>query len=232
MSDVVTYEQLEKAIGYSFHNEDLLRQALTHRSFLNEHPEFTLGHNERLEFLGDAVLELAVTELLYREYTETSEGLMTNYRAALVKGSHLAEVGKRLGLYKFIALSRGEREDESSVEYITANAVEALIAAIYLDSDLEQAIQFVYRFVATDLTEIIQKKLYIDAKSLLQELLQEEVSVTPRYELLKSWGPDHDKLFEVQVYQDSEVLASGQGKSKQKAEQAAAEEVLKKRGLR
>jgi len=232
MPDFSAYTELEKRIGYTFSNKKLLQQALTHRSYLNENPDYQLSHNERLEFLGDAVLELAVTELLYREYPDVPEGLMTNYRAALVKGSHLAEVGQKIELYPSILLSKGEKEEVSSVEYITANAVEALVAAIYLDSGLEQAIQFIYRFIAPDLSEIIEKKLYIDAKSLLQELMQEEHSITPTYEITRSWGPDHDKMFEVQVCLGEKTLAKGQGKSKQKAEQAAAELVLKQKGLR
>ncbi len=232
MSKSIRYSELERKIGYSFQNKDLLIQALTHRSYLNEHPDFELGHNERLEFLGDAVLELSVTEYLYQEYPDTSEGSMTNYRSALVKGSHLAEVATQFPLEDYILMSRGERTDTTSRAYITANAVEALIAAIYLDSGMESAIQFVYRFIAPDLTDIIDKKLFIDPKSLLQEVIQEKHTITPEYQVVRSWGPDHNKMFEVIVLVGENEFGRGTGKSKQKAEQSAAENALETQGLR
>lgn len=232
MSEEIRYSELEHKIGYTFKNKDLFVQALTHRSYLNENPDFSLGHNERLEFLGDAVLELAVTEYLYEEYPGTTEGAMTNYRSALVKGAHLAEVATQFPLEDYILMSRGERTDITSRAYITANAVEALIAAIYLDGGMEAAIQFVYRFIAPDLAEIIDKKLFIDAKSLLQETAQEQQSITPQYEVVRSWGPDHNKMFEVIVRIGEKESGRGTGKSKQKAEQSAAENALEIQGLR
>lgn len=229
--EISQLQSFEQKIGYEFTNKDLLVEALTHRSFLNENPSFGLPHNERLEFLGDAVLELAVTEYLFTEYRDKSEGEMTNYRAALVKGEHLAKVAKQFDLEFYLQTSRGEKNDPNSKAYVTANAVEAVIAAIYLDSGIEQAIQFVYRFIVADLHEIIEKKLFIDAKSLLQERLQESEGVTPKYEVVKDWGPDHDKTFEVAVFSGEKELARGVGPSKQKAEQKAAEGALEEHNL-
>ncbi len=224
--DQTKITEFEQKIGYTFTNQDYLREALTHRSFLNENPDFELPHNERLEFLGDAVLELAVTEYLYQEYPDTAEGVLTSYRAALVRGAHLAEVAKRFELEEFLQMSRGEENDKASKAYITANAVESLIAAIYLDASLEQAVQFVFRFIIPDLQDIIENKSFIDAKSFLQEKIQERNSVTPSYRVINDWGPDHDKTFEVAVFAGNEELAKGVGPSKQKAEQEAAKKAI------
>ncbi len=226
------FAALQNKIHVVFKKEEFLQNAFIHRSYLNENPGFPLGHNERLEFLGDAVLELSVTEYLYQEYPDTTEGMMTNYRSALVRGAHLAEIARQFPLETYILMSRGERSDTTSQDYITANAIEALIAAIYIDGGMEPAIQFVYRFIAPDLTNIISKKLYIDAKSLLQETCQETLSITPEYRLVRSWGPDHNKMFEVAAFVKEDEIGRGTGKSKQKAEQSAAEAALKAQGLR
>ena len=215
-------QQFQNTIGYTFHDSSYLIQALTHRSYLNESETSEYGQNERLEFLGDAVLELVVTEHLYQQYSDKPEGELTSYRAALVKGEHLAKIGFSISLEDYIQMSRGERQEESSKSYVTANAMEAVIAAIYLDGGLEQAQLFVHRFIVPSLKNIIEKKLFIDAKSYLQELVQEQYSQTPEYRVMNDWGPDHDKLFEVGVYLGEKELARGKGRSKQKAQQQAA----------
>lgn len=219
-------KEFQQVIGYTFQESSYLIQALTHRSYLNEAQTEEYGQNERLEFLGDAVLELVVTEHLYYQYRDKPEGELTSYRAALVKGEHLAKIGFSISLEDYIQMSRGERQEESSKSYVTANAMEAIIAAIYLDGGLEQAQLFIHRFIIPALKDIIDKKLFIDAKSYLQELVQERYSQTPEYNVINDWGPDHDKLFEVGVYLGDKELARGKGRSKQKAQQQAASMAL------
>ncbi len=222
--------RLEERIGYTFKNKDLLSQALTHRSYLNENPEWRLDHNERLEFLGDAILELIVTEYLYTHYPNP-EGEMTNWRAALVNANMLAKISADFGLNDFILLSRGEAKDTGRArQYILANAVEAVIGAVYLDGGYEAAKKFVGRFVLTKLSDIIKQGLYRDAKSVLQEEAQERMSVTPTYEVLEEWGPDHARSFRVGVFFDKEKVGEGEGPSKQDAQQRAAEQALKDKG--
>lgn len=222
----VIQKEFQQVIGYTFQDSSYLIQALTHRSYLNEAQTEEYGQNERLEFLGDAVLELVVTEHLYYQYRDKPEGELTSYRAALVKGEHLAKIGFSISLEDYIQMSRGERQEESSKSYVTANAMEAIIAAIYLDGGLEQAQLFIHRFIIPALKDIIDKKLFIDAKSYLQELVQERYSQTPEYNVINDWGPDHDKLFEVGVYLGDKELARGKGRSKQKAQQQAASMAL------
>lgn len=203
-----------------------MQQALTHRSYLNENPQWQYDHNERLEFLGDAVLELIVTDHLYRTYS-SPEGELTNWRAALVNANMLAEISNEFGLNDFVLLSKGEARDTGRArQYILANAIEALIGSVYLDGGYEPAKTFVTRFVLTKLPNIIEKKLYRDAKSLLQEEAQERVGVTPVYEVLEEWGPDHARQFKVGVFLGKDMIASGQGPSKQDAQQQAAEQAL------
>lgn len=219
-------QSLQEAIGYEFRDVNLLICALTHRSYLNENLEHPFGHNERMEFLGDAVLELVVTEVLYHQYSEKPEGELTNYRAALVKGDHLYQVGQKFDLDRYILVSKGEKKDPSSKRYIVANAVEALIAALYMDGGLQAASLFVNRFFMPDLNEIVEKQLFLDAKSRLQEIVQEKYSITPRYFVVDEWGPDHEKNFRVVVSVDDREIGVGEGTSKQKAEQAAAKNAL------
>ena len=221
---------LEDALGIKFKNQDLLKQALTHRSYLNENPDFKLEHNERLEFLGDAVLQVAVTEYLYREYPNP-EGELTNWRAALVNAKKLAEVAENIGLNDFVLLSRGEAKDVGRArQYILANALEALIGAIYLDQNMEVVVSFVEKNILSQLPEILKGGSYRDAKSLFQEEAQERVGITPSYEVLNEWGPDHAKHFKVGVFLEDELVAEGEGISKQEAQQKAAEEGLKSKG--
>lgn len=218
---------LEERIGLKFKNKELLRQALVHRSYINENPDFGLEHNERLEFLGDAVLELVITEHLYNNHPNP-EGELTNWRAALVNAKTLAEVGRELGLDDFIYLSRGEAKDLGRArQYILANTVEALIGALYLDQGLEQTKDFILKKIATLLPEIIETGVYKDAKSFFQEKAQEVTGITPSYEVLKEWGPDHAKHFLVGVFLEEEKIGEGEGFSKQEAQQQAAENALK-----
>ena len=221
---------LEKNIGYDFKNKDLLLQALTHRSYLNENPKWRLDQNERLEFLGDAVLELVVTEYLYKNFPNP-EGEMTNWRAALVNAVMLSQITKEFDLNDFMLLSRGEAKDTGRArQYILANAIEALIGAIYLDGGYEPASEFIEKFVLKELPRIIEGRLYRDAKSLFQEQAQDKVGITPSYEVLEEWGPDHARNFKIGVFLEKEMAGVGQGPSKQEAQQAAAEDALKKKG--
>ncbi len=227
--DDAKLQVLQKIIGVNFNNPNLLLQSLVHRSYLNENPHFHLEHNERLEFLGDAVLELAVTEYLYRLYPNP-EGELTAWRAALVNSRMLAEKATQLGLDGYILLSRGGAKDfGKSRQYILANAFEALIGAIYLDQGFEKSSKFIEEKLLTELKDILENKTYRDPKSLFQERAQDQVGVTPSYEVLEEWGPDHSKQFRVGVYLEDELVADGSGASKQEAQQKAAEEALKKK---
>lgn len=222
------FSKFEKKIEINFNDKELLKQAFTHRSYLNENPALKLEHNERLEFLGDAVLELAVTEYLYKKYPRKNEGEMTSLRAALVNAITLSSVAKDMGMEDFLLLSKGEKKDTGKArQYILANTFEALVGAIYLDQNYEICSGFLEKFLFPRLREIIDKKLWIDAKSLLQERAQEIVGATPVYKLIKDWGPDHAKNFVIGVYFNNELIAEGQGNSKQEAEQSAAREALK-----
>ena len=214
---------LEKKLGLKFKNKDLLEQAFTHRSYLNENPDFKLDHNERLEFLGDAVMELIVTEHLYNDFPEKAEGDLTNWRAALVNAKMLTSVSEELGFNEFLLLSKGEsRELGKARAYILANAFEALLGALYLDSGYKPCDDFVKKYLLAKLADIIQDGSYKDSKSKFQEEAQEKVSITPIYKVLNESGPDHEKKFVVGVYLDKELVAEGQGMSKREAEEAAA----------
>lgn len=222
--------ELEKKIGFEFKNKDLLLMALTHRSYLNENPSWHLDHNERMEFLGDAVLELVVTEHLYRNYPNP-EGEMTNWRAALVNANILSKITAEFNLNDYIMLSRGEARDTGRArQYILANAMESLIGAIYLDQGYESCEKFISKFILKELSIIIEKHLYRDAKSLFQEMAQDKAGITPTYEVLEQWGPDHAKNFKVGVFLEKELAGQGQGPSKQEAQQKAAEDALSKKG--
>lgn len=220
---------LEKIIGISFNNTDILQQALVHRSYLNENPDFPLKDNERLEFLGDAVLEMVVTEYLYSNYPNP-EGELTSWRAALVNAKMLAKVAERLKINDHLMLSHGEAKDNGRArQYILANAMEALIGAIYLDQGYEKTNQFIAKEILKELPQIIKERLYQDPKSRFQEQAQDRVGVTPVYEVIKEWGPDHAKDFIVGVYLEKELIAEGQGASKQEAQEKAAEAALNKK---
>jgi ribonuclease-3 len=222
--------ELQSAIKTSFKNEDLLKEALTHRSYLNENPGWPLPHNERLEFLGDAVLELAVTEELYERFPDLPEGQLTILRAALVNYQILGRVAADFDLEQAMFMSRGERADNARAkEVILANAFEALVGALYLDQDFAAVKKFVNELVLTHLDEILESKSYKDPKSALQELVQEKLRVTPTYETLEETGPAHDRRFRVGVrFGAKEVVAEGVGASKQEAELEAAKKALEK----
>lgn len=218
---------LESSIGVNFKNSAFLQEALTHRSYLNENPRWPYPHNERLEFLGDAVLELAVTEFLYAKYPKEQEGWLTSLRAALVNYQMLARVAREIELEKSILLSRGEARDNGKArEVILANAFEALVGAIYLDGGFKAATDFINRFVVPHLEEVVETGLYKDPKSKLQEVVQEKLKVTPAYQVLKETGPDHQKIFRVGVYFGNDLIAEGTGASKQEAEVEAAKSAL------
>jgi len=220
---------LEKKLKIKFKNIDLLQQALVHRSYINENPDFGLDQNERLEFLGDAVLELVITEYLYRSYPNP-EGELTNWRASLVNAKMLSSIAKKLEINDYLLLSKGEAKDEGRArQCILADAFEAVIGAMYLDQDYETVYQFIEREIIGQLPKIIEKKLYRDPKSRFQEEAQERVGITPIYEVLKEWGPDHAKQFLVGVYLGKELAAQGQGDSKQEAQTKAAENALKEK---
>lgn len=223
-----TLAKFEELIGIKFNNKDLLRQVFVHRSYLNENPSFDLDHNERLEFLGDAVLELISTEYLYKNYPNP-EGELTNWRSAMVKGETLAKVGISLNMSDHLFLSRGEAKSEGKGrQIILANAFEALIGAIYLDQGFEKAREFVAKYILVRLPEILELGLYVDAKSKLQEVVQEKDGYTPSYRVLGESGPDHDKTFHVGVFVNDRMVGEGRGSSKQAAEQVAAGKGLEK----
>lgn len=220
---------LETTISITFKNSDLLKEALTHRSYLNENTSWPLPHNERLEFLGDAVLELAITEELYEKFPDQAEGQLTVFRAALVNYQQLAKVAQDIKLDKYIHMSKGERNDASKArEVILANALEALIGAIYLDQGFTPAKEFIARFVLTYLPGILETKSYRDAKSELQEIVQERYRVTPTYRVLDESGPAHKRTFRIGVYFGPDFMAEGVGTSKQEAEVVAARQALVK----
>lgn len=226
------FSKFEEKIGVHFKDPDLLTQAFVHRSYLNEHPDFRLGHNERLEFLGDAVIELVVTEHLYNNFPNP-EGELTNWRAALVNANTLALIAQDdLGMEEYLYLSRGEAKDAGSKarSYILANAIEALIGSIYLDQGYQVVGGFVQRFVISKLDYILEHKLYVDPKSRFQEAAQETAGVTPSYKVLSETGPDHAKEFLVGVYLGGEQVAVGKGSSKQDAQIEAARKALEAKG--
>jgi ribonuclease-3 len=219
----------EKTIGINFQNKDLLIEALTHRSYLNEYAGGDLRHNERLEFLGDAVLELIVSEELFIKFPEEPEGQLTVLRAALVNYQILASVALTIRLQDFILMSRGERKDTGRArEVILANAIEAVLGAIYLDQGFEKTRPFVKKFVMANLDEVLKTKSYKDAKSELQEVVQEKHRLTPTYRVMGEEGPAHKRQFTMGVYFGDKFIAQGEGQSKQDAEIEAAKNALKK----
>lgn len=225
------YSRLEDALGVQFNDKDLLTNALVHRSYLNEHPNFFANHNERLEFLGDAVIELVVTDYLYKKYPNP-EGDLTNWRASLVNSVQLAEVAEGLGMEEYIYLSRGEKQDKNrkARQTILANTLEAVTGAMYIDLGLAAAKKFIKKNILAKLGYIIENRLFVDAKSLFQETAQEKVGVTPNYKVLQEEGPDHAKHFKIGVYLEDEEIGVGEGASKQEAETNAASDALKNKG--
>lgn len=226
--DIKTFEE---SIHVHFNDSSLIRQAFTHRSYLNEHRNETGGHNERLEFLGDAVLELISTHFLYEKFPDQDEGDLTAYRAALVNAITCAEIATALGMNDYLLLSRGESKDNGRArQMLLANAFEALVGAIYLDQGYEAAKDFITKHLFPKIDEIVKKKLWRDAKSNFQEKAQDAENATPHYEVIRETGPDHDKQFVVGVYIREALVAQGTGKSKQEAEQDAAKIALEQKG--
>ncbi|MBI3574038.1 ribonuclease III [Candidatus Kaiserbacteria bacterium] len=220
----------EKRAGIAFKSRELLERAFTHRSYLNEAHAGSREHNERLEFLGDAVLELSVTDHLFRAYPAHTEGDLTSYRAALVNAVTLSGIAESLGMNECLLLSKGEAKDTGRARAtILANTLEALIGALYLDQGYAPANDFVLRHVAPHIKEVLAKGAWRDAKSAFQEYAQEKYGMTPKYTTVKAEGPDHDKHFVVSVSVGDVVLREGEGKSKQEAEQMAAEKALKEK---
>ena len=227
MQDFSTFE---KRLKLKFKDKNLLVQAFVHRSYINENPKFNLSNNERLEFLGDAVLELIVTEYLYKKYPKKSEGELTNWRAALVNAKILAETASEIGFNDFLLLSLGETKELGKArQYILANTYEAVIGATYLDSGYEECKKFIKKNLTIKLPYILKTGLFRDAKSSFQEKAQENVGITPSYKVLKEWGPDHSKHFIVGVFLNSEIISRGEGSSKQEAEEEAAKKALEEK---
>ncbi len=227
------YGPLEERLGHAFRDRSFLLQALTHRSFLNENSDHPYPHNERLEFLGDAVLELIVTEHLFKTYAN-DEGDLTNWRAALVNALTLAGIARELQFEEYILMSKGEAKDKDSKArlYILANAIEAIIGAIYLDGGAQAAEKFIRAHILSHLPKILKDELYIDAKSKFQETSQELLGITPTYKVLEEKGPDHAKEFTIGVFLGKDLVAVGKGTSKQEAQVSAAEAGLDAKGWR
>jgi ribonuclease-3 len=225
---MINFSDFEKKTKIIFKNKDLLKQAFIHRSYINENPSAGLSHNERLEFLGDAVLELVVTDFLYKKYPSYTEGELTALRSALVNAIIISEVASSLGMNDFLLLSKGESKDTGKArQYILANTYEAYVGAVFLDGGYDVADKFITESLLPHTNEIVSKKLWRDAKSLIQEKAQEFVGSTPAYKVLHESGPDHDKHFTVGIYFGADLIAEGKGKSKQEAEQSAAMAALK-----
>jgi ribonuclease-3 len=221
-------EELEKILQLKINNLDFFISAFTHRSYLNEHRSFHLPHNERLEFLGDAVLELCATEYLYKNYSHP-EGELTNFRSALVNYKMLSSIASRLGFEKFLQMSRGEAKDVGRArQVILANCIEAVIGAIYLDGGYQICTNFIAREILVELDNIIEDGKYMDPKSRLQELVQEKSGITPHYGVISETGPDHNKTFVLAAFVGTKEVGRGTGPSKQEAEISAAEDALKK----
>lgn len=226
------FAAFEAHIGVTFQNKDLLKQAFVHRSYLNEHPDFGLEHNERMEFLGDAVVELVVTEFLYKKFPKDPEGDLTNWRASLVNAKTLSAIAQEIGMDQYLYLSRGESKDADSKArmYILANAIEALMGAIYLDQGYGPSEKFISTFILSKLDHILEHKLYVDPKSRFQEVSQEATGITPSYKVLEETGPDHAKIFEVGVFLGKDLIAKGKGTSKQDAQIEAAQNGIAAKG--
>ncbi len=228
---MIDFTQFEREVDIIFNDKKLLEQAFIHRSYINENSGSRLSHNERLEFLGDAVLELAVTNYLYLKYPNCDEGELTAYRSALVNAVIIGEVAGELGMNNYLLLSKGESKDTGKARsYILANTYEAYVGAVYLDQGYGVAEEFIARTLFGKIDMIVAKKLWRDAKSLVQEKSQEYVGVTPSYKVVSESGPDHDKHFTIAIFFGDDRIAEGKGKSKQEAEQSAARNALEEKG--
>jgi len=226
------YSKIEEKIDVKFNDTNLLIQAFTHRSFLNENKDKGLKHNERLEFLGDAVMELVTTDYLFKTYPDRNEGELTAFRASLVNTQSISDAATRLGFNEFLRLSKGEAKDTGRARaYILANSFESVIGAIYLDQGYGATEKFILTFLTPTLEKIISDGTWIDGKSKLQEFVQERHALTPSYETISEEGPDHDKNFTVAVFYGDKQIETGVGKSKQEAEQDVARKILKSEGI-
>lgn len=224
---MIDFSSLEKKLNINFKDKDLLQQAFIHRSYINENAGCKFSHNERLEFLGDAVLELVVTDHLYNKYPLNNEGELTAYRSALVNANIIGDIASDLLMNEYLLLSKGESKDIGKARsYILANTYEAFVGALYLDQGYKKAEKFIEDSLLIKLDEIVSKKLWRDSKSLIQEKAQEYLNITPSYKVLHESGPDHDKSFTVGVFLKDEKIAEGKGHSKQEAEQSAAKKAL------
>ncbi|MBU1119657.1 ribonuclease III [Patescibacteria group bacterium] len=221
------YEAIEAKLGIVFKDKSLLDVALTHRSYLNEHKEIALQNNERIEFLGDAVLELIISSYLFKKYPDKPEGDLTNIRAALVRTESLAEESRNLGIGEYLRMSKGEKESGGrDKDYLLANTFEAVLGAIYQDQGFDVCKEYIERTLLMKADRIVENNLFIDPKTQAQEIIQAKFKVTPIYEVLKQDGPDHEKTFTVALKINNKQIASGTGSSKQKAEEAAAKETV------
>jgi len=223
------FNDIQKNIGLTFKNPELLEVALTHRSYLNEHQGAKLENNERLEYLGDAVLELIISDYIFKKYTDKAEGELTSIRSAVVRTESLAEESRRLGIGENLKMSKGEKDSGGKdKDYLLANAYEAVLGAIYLDSGIEECIKFVHRTLIPKIDHIVEHHLFIDPKTQAQEIIQARYKTTPTYVIVKEEGPDHDKKFTVALLINKKEKAQGQGTSKQKAEENAALAAIEK----
>ncbi|HPX52486.1 MAG TPA: ribonuclease III [Candidatus Paceibacterota bacterium] len=225
------FPKLEKELGIVFDNKNLLIQAFIHRSYINENSNLKLGHNERLEFLGDAVLELVSTNYLYHKYEDLAEGDLTSYRAALVNTKSIGAIAKELNFNNYLFLSKGESKDFGKARLsILADTYEAFIGAVFLDKGYNFAKEFIEKTLLTHTDEVVEEGKYRDPKSVIQEKSQDLLSVTPNYKVISESGPDHDKKFIVGIYFGEEKIAEGEGRSKQEAETHAAKVAIQKKG--
>lgn len=223
----IDFDKLQKTLGIKIKNTELFKKAFIHRSYLNEVASEDVS-NERLEFLGDAVLQLLSSKFLFNTYKNDAEGLLTAYRSSLVNTTSLGQEAKRLGYGEFLLMSKGEEATGGrDREYILANTFESILGAMYLDQGLETCDNFLHKNLFYKIDNIIQSGSYKDKKSHFQEIAQEKYSVTPTYQVLDEWGPDHDKQFKVGVFLNKKQVATGVGSSKQKAESEAAKNALK-----
>ncbi len=230
MDNIFDYKKFSELLGVEMRNRDLFQESITHRSYLNEHRGYKLEHNERLEFLGDAVLELIVTDHLYLNFPNP-EGDLTSFRAALVNGEFLAEIAFRIGLGDFLLMSKGEAKDTGRARmWLLSNAIEAVIGALYLDQGYDAAKKFIDANIISELPRVIESGLYTDPKSRFQEVSQEKTGITPSYRIMKEWGPDHDRHFTAGVFLGESLIAEGEGASKQEAQRNAAAEGIKEKG--
>ncbi len=223
--------EFETKLGVSFNDLSILQRAFIHRSYINENKEKGLEHNERLEFLGDAVLELVVTDFLFKKYPHKTEGELTAYRASLVNTTSLSEASALLGVNEYLLLSKGEAKDTGRArQYILANTFESIVGALYVDQGYTASEKFIGDSLYGLIENIVSNRLWQDAKSYFQEKAQEHVSVTPRYELVEERGPDHNREFVIGVYIGKSMIAKGKGRAKQEAEQEAAKAALEVKG--